>query len=235
MNEDIIYDYPKTSCCSDTCCNKPTCGIPTNLGVYNCDKKCFNEKFKDKIYPDKSCGFNYLNPQAYQNKVACDFKNNDCCIEDSPGDELIRYNTFTSTDPRLIDVPRGLKMNLDRPPMDSSMKLSDIYCNENLIGYDQGYRTYSDIDGGQIMYYTDDKFSNPYYGPNFSTPSRVTGDISFDPMGGLEINYNKEPCVEPYQMCGLSWLNDSNAFREDLIGIQTAQIREYDWNPRYNC
>lgn len=223
---DIIYDYPKTSCCENTCYEIPCCGIPTNLGVYNCDKDCFNAEFKNHISPTKECGFKYINPQAYQNKSACDFSLK-CCDDNN--------YTFESPDPRLIDVPRGLKINLDRPPMDSSVKMSSIYCDETLTGYGQGYRTYSDIDGGQIVYYTDDKFNDPFFRPNFSTPSCVTGEVSFDPMGGLQVDYERKPCVEPYQMCGLSWLNDSNSFREDLMGIQTAQIREYDWNPRYNC
>lgn len=231
----IIYDYPKSSCClQEQCEYRPNCGIPTNIGVYNCDKKFYNKDFKDDLEPSLKCGFTYLNPQAYQDKVAWDFENRkDCCLQDSPGDEKTKYNTFTSTDPRLIDVPRALKMSLDRPPMDSSVKLNEIYCNETLLGYGKNYRTYSDIDGGQILYYTDDKFSDVFFNPVFSTPSKVTGDISFDPMGGLEINYNRKPCVKPIQMCGLSWLNDSNSWREDLTGIYNGQIREYDWNPRF--
>jgi len=218
---DIIYDYPKSSCCNDVQCKcKNRCGIPTNLGVYNCDTKCYNEVFKLGDEPRVKCGFTYLNPQVYMNKNACDFTYENC-------------ETFKSQDPRLIDVPRAFKMNLDRPPMDSSIKLSQIYSDPTLCNYGKNYRTYSDIDGGQIAYYTDDYFSDTFFHPIFSTPSTVKGYIYKDPMDQLSPEYERCPLVKAEEMCGLSWINDSNEHREDLISKQMYIRFDKDWNNRF--
>lgn len=217
----IIYDDPKSSCCvqSQNHCGLKE-GMRVNIGVYNHDE--------DHSCAESNYGFTYLNPQSYQDKVANDFKRSpDCCLQNN-GD----CNTFTSNDPRLIDVPRALKVSLDRPPMDSTVQLNDIYCDELLIDYGKNYNTYSDVDGGQILYYSDNKFADVFTSPVFSTPSTANADISFNPMGVLEIKYTREPRIKSPQMSGLSWLNDSTLWREDITGLYTAQIREYDWNPK---
>lgn len=197
--------------------------IPTNIGVYNCDKNCYNPVFKNGIQPSK-CGFTYINPEVYQQNFAPDFYITKQCPE---------ISFTTNYDGRLIDVPRGFQMVLDRPPTIGSVPLTDVYTDPTLISYGQNYKTYSDITAGQILYYTDDKFSNPFFNPNFTNNAKVEGEVSFNPMDGLEVNYKRTPCVKPNNKTGLSWMNDSNYQREDIMSSQTSQIRQYDWTPRY--
>ena len=201
---DIIYNYPKSSCFI-----KKNCG-----GI-----------FKNTTENNIKNGFTYLNPEAYQEKVAKNFEN-EC---KKRGEE-----TFTSSDPRLIDVPRAFRMELDRIPMDSSIELKNLYSDNKLSGYGKNYKSYKDINAGQILYYTDSNFSNPFYGPNFGTNYRIIGDVYRDPMDGLEIQYKRIPCVKPSQMKGLSELNDTSFNRDDLMSGYSSQINKYSYTPRYN-
>lgn len=196
---DIIYDYPKSSC-----------------HLKNNSKK----EFKKSIQPTKRCGYSYLNPQVYRNNVPADFNKN---ID----------NTYSSLDPRLIDVPRGFTTSLDRPPIDGRVHLDQLYTDNQLEDYGKKYKSYTDVNSGQILYYTDRKFDDVYFHPNFVTPAKVSGVTSFDPMGGLTVNYERFP-VNQTKNSNLSWINDSTNFREDLMSLQTRQIRQYDWNPLHN-
>jgi hypothetical protein len=199
---------------------------------YDCDNTRF---FKSKIEPssDKE-GFVNLNPQVFKDVYAKDFCSTNC--PENKGCEKV----YVSTDPRLIDVPRSLVMTLDRPPIDSSMKLKDIYTDQTLRGYGQNYSTYSDVNAGQIMYYVG-SIEDAFFNPIFSNSATVEGTMYKDPMGAMKPQYNRKPliCRDPINtrnnnyLSGLSWLDDSQEFRENLMASQMRKRNEQRWEPRW--
>lgn len=220
---DIIYDYPKSSCCFEH--KKYNCldCIPTNLALCNCDKECYDETFSCNIEPKCKSGIQIINPQTIYNKIPCDFEPIECC------------DTYESIDPRLIDIPRGIHTKLDAPPMDSSLKLNTIYCDSKLNNYGKNYKTYADIDAGQIVYYNDKSLCSAYISPVFSTPSKVCGKIYKDPMGGINAEYERTPLYKPCEQDCPRWLSDSTYHREDITSKQMGSILDKDWNKRWGC
>ena len=221
MNVNIMNDHAKSSCNQYINCKDiDKYDIPTNLGTYNCADECYNEVFLNEEEPNPKCGFSYLNPQVYNNKLTCNFKKNN-------------NNTYDSIidDGRLIDVPRSITMSLDRPPMNSSINLDDIY-NTSLNNYGKDYTTYSDINGGQIAYYTDNYLKNAFFNPIFTNPSEVTGSIYKDPMGRMSMSYERVP-LKQTNNDSLSWIDDSTNFREDLMSKQMYSRLRNNWNTRF--
>lgn len=170
-------------------------------------------------YPTHRYNYNYvkntqfiLNPQVEMN-VATDFS----CTTDC-----------SSADPRLYDTIRGEHYTLDRPPVDNSLKMKDVY-NKSLLRYGTNYTSYSDITAGDITYYINNTQLSPFTNPTFSVNINSTRT---DPMETVNqeverfqtipyapIPFSKSPC--------LSWIRDTTSQREDLISYaQTAIDRQ---------
>jgi hypothetical protein len=252
MTTEYTYnDYPQSSCLCYKCTNKGyplmCSGVPTNLGVYNCEVPAYFEcydrlKFREDIEPNPKEGYYYINPQVVTDKMpSMEFQQVKCEDPSNPNCKV----GYISSDPRLIYSPYGTTMMLDTAPMDSSIKLGDIYDDPRLCNYGQGYRTYSDITAGQITYYIDKSIEDPLFSPNFVSSARVTGELYQDPMSALKPEYNRYPlkCNDPltsekqnYEYC-LSWMQDSTEFREDLMSLQMRKRNQERWEPRFtnNC
>lgn len=241
----IIYNYPKSSCtCVD--CNTKTYnfsnkGIETNLSVRDCEISpyydCVNKRlFKFDTEPKEEIGYTYLNKlwsSSYDpsfEKISCNNNDKGC------------KTVYASTDPRLIDVARGGQiLTLDRPPLNSKIKLDDINTDVKLNCYGQNYKTYSDISEGQINYYIDNSISDAFYKPNFLNKAYSIGTMYKDPMGAMKPQYDRVPkiqkdCLDTIEGGydgGLSWIEDSSEHREDLLARQMRKRNEQRWSPRW--
>ena len=175
--------------------------------------------FKEQFEPNNKKDFILLNPRTYSNLYAKDFyKSNENCD-----------NSYTSTDPRLISIfHNGQQLELDRPPMDGSMKMKDIY-NPELNNYGKPvYKNYKDINAGQIMYYIDRSIEDTLHKPLFNNPALIDGELYTDPMSSTYPEYRRIPVSNENVLNtknrlysdGLSSLSDTNEFREDIINLQ---------------
>jgi hypothetical protein len=138
----------------------------------------------------------------------------------------------------------GQVLTLDTPPFDSTVKLADIMTDKRLDEYGQGYRTYSDIDGGYMGYYIDKSIEDPFFGPNFMQPAYNNAVLYQDPMGNIKPQYYRKPVrninvmdtkpvmVDAQNGC-LSWIRDSVEQREDLMARQMAVRNQQRWEPRW--
>ena len=239
----IIYEYPLTSC--NNCINEnfpvTHMGHPTNMSVIDCkfpetdDPKVFSES----IQPQPNRGFKNLNPQVLTEKFDKNFRP----VSEDQLVESCGQPQFYSSDPRLISVPHmGQRLLLDRPPIQSSMRLDDIATSERLDGYGQNYKSYSDVNAGQIMYTIDKSIQNPYFSPNFTNSSVVTGYVYQDPMGALKPRYPKVPLRHDnpigqtprnnYVGC-LSAMQDTLDQRENIMAAQMSVRNQQRFEPRY--
>jgi hypothetical protein len=244
MDSNIIYDYKKSSCNCYNCDSgkfKFEKGYSTNLAVDDCQipkyLDCFNEyPFKNDIEPSYENSFTTLNPNAMKNKYDPTFQSVDCSSGNSPN------VCYISNDPRLISAyHNGQRLTLDRPPIDSSMKLDTINTNKKLTRYGQDYKNYEDIDAGQITYYVDNSIKNPFNLPVFATSANVLRTVYKDPMDSIKPHYYRTPMTNRdalntnnsnYQGC-LSFIQDSNEFREDIISKQMSRNNQQRWEPRW--
>ena len=242
----VIYDYPKSSCDCYNCTNisyaSETKGIPSNMSTVNCKTpdmfNCYNSNpFRYNIEPNVQDGYVNLNPNVMLSQYANDFQR----IESSTNQSCPRVQ-FASRDPRLISASHsGQVLTLDRPPIETQPDLDTISTDKKLNNYGQGYRTYSDISAGQIMYYVDKSIEDPFFLPIFATSAKSFGTLYQDPMGAMKPRYDRKPltCTNHLNTTrnnysgGLSWIEDSQEFREDIISKQMAKNNQQRWEPRW--
>lgn len=245
-----IKTYPDSSCdcyhCTDKVFQNPV-GQPSNMSVPNCEfSKSFDcydrQSFRQDIEPKPinfapGTQFYEINTQAITSKYSPDFTKVDCQNRNGG----CQMTQFASTDPRLISAAHGGQvMTLDRPPLNSTVRLSNVY-NENLRGYGQGYNTYSDIEAGDVLYYIDKSIQNPFFNPNYVTSATMKGTMLKDPMGAMKPQYDRYPirCNNPITSDktsfdgGLSWIQDSTGFREDLMALQSRKRNQEVWAYRW--
>lgn len=251
--KDIIYGYPKSSCvcwnCDTRKDNFTDVGIPTNLAVVNCqippvldcyERRAFKSDMEPVIYPDVATqkDYTYLNPELAQKKFDPTFYQLNC---KSTGKSIGTCDTvYASTDPRLIYTPTAQLLPLDRPPWNDNVRLSDVY-NPDLTNYGKNYATYTDINAGQIMYYTDRTQKDPFFKPNFVDTVRMSGMLYKDPMGAIKPEYNRHPlkCNNPITSekdsydTGLSSIEDSQFQRQDIMALQMRKHNQERWMPRW--
>lgn len=239
-----MQTHPLSSCnCYNCDTNKiklDDTGVPTNLSVTDCKiQKEFNcadrANFYTGIEPTNTEGINYINPQAISEKYSRNFHKISC-----KNDFQCPDTQYIANDPRLRQGATLQTLTLDEPPITSSMKLSEVPIQKRLNGYGQNYKTYSDINAGQILYYTD-KTHEPFYPPVFVAPAETTRTLFKDPMGAMKPEYvrypvfNTNPVGPPRDVYedGLSFLQDTNAHREDIISKQMAVRNQELWEPRW--
>lgn len=246
----MLHNYPKSSCSCFDCDKKkfkvPT-GLPTNMSVPGCNFSNYYEchsKRPFKIHEEpknkRVIGNYILNPDVYaKNKFDQTMKpiNSDEC----PG-SACPGTTYISGDPRLFDAPRSMLLQLDNPPLNSTPKLNTLYDNKKLDCYGQGYKSYSDVTAGQILYYVPHNLEDAFFEPLFSKKAYTVGTMYKDPMGSLKPQYdrvqfdNKDPlqntCNIKNEYC-LSWMDDSQAHREDILSKQMQKINQERYAPRW--
>lgn len=161
----------------------------------------------------------------------------------SPLEKSSNKEAWISSDPRLFDAQHVQYLKLDRPPIESKMKLSDIAHDTKLDGYGQNYRTYSDINAGQIQYYVNNQDADPFYEPNFTQFASVDGKLYTDPMTSTRPQYYRNPVygdkhiggsTKAEYRGGLSFIQDTMDHREDLMSQQMGIYNEREWTQRWN-
>jgi len=218
---------------------------PTNMAITTSQntKKMFessnNLPFLSNIEPNNNgSGYHTINPSVYHNKYSDGFQ-----FEDSPQDQKSSGSmaVYSSKDPRLKLVTSGGEyLMLDKPPLESKVRMNDMYLDNNLNRYGQNYETYSDINCGDIIYYINKEKQGPFKSSVFSTSARTTGVLYKDPMGSVKPIYERtplkktNPCsTKDFYEGGLSWIQDSQAHREDLLSKQMIKINQEKWEARW--
>ena len=254
----MIHDYPKTSCkCykfAETSNSKNNTSsnleinntpdnsknnTPSNLAINNCQipdlLNFYNtQNFNQTIEPTNNSGYIILNPTALSEKFSNNFQELD--FPNSQG-----AKKYVSCDPRLISPIHNQILKLDRPPVESKMQLSDIPTDKSLNNYGQNYSSYNDINAGNIVYYKNKELENSYHTPNFTNSSHITGYVYKDPMDSLKPIYHRKPVKMSDHLNtkkdkydgGLSWIQDSNEHREDLISHQMSKRLQQKWESRW--
>ena len=247
QNYDRVYNYPKSSCDCYECTNKKYKfgdGLPSNLSVPGCKVpdyfQCYDREYiSEKMEPVHKEGIEFINPQAYTEAYSDHFGVVDCKKHEC---DTCTEPQFASWDPRTWSATHNQYLTFDRPPLEGTVKLSEVY-DKKLKGYGQGYRTHSDISAGDTLYYIDKWREDPYYSPLFSEPAvKVTKVVYKDPMGGISPEYQrhvpyKNPITDDtcnYDPYCLSSVRDTQMFRDDIMtGILSKHINKQRWESRW--
>ncbi len=233
-----MYKLSSCDCVDDTTCNyfkEPTVASNCN---FNPAFDCLNNViFKEQSEPLSKTGFTMLNPNCISNYYAKDYQPINCVSDTSCS------KGYVSTDPRLISsVHQGQILILDRPPIDQGMKMSDIYTDPRMIEFGKKYINYQDIKAGDIMYYVDREREDALSYPNFTIPAKVTGVLYSNPMNAIWPRYNRQPIFDNNVLettnrtysTGLSSLDDSNEFREEIMNMQMRPQDRTRYNTRWS-
>lgn len=234
MNHEQKYTYPQSSCTCWDCKNNKievpkmvenNTLIPTicNNTYFECDNIYISaQNTEPLIYNNGRKILNYPN----KNRIPPNF-------QETTHNSMKK--TYSSIDPRLRHGMTGESLILDRPPTDSSIKLSNIY-NNDLENYGKNYKNYQDITAGDHIYYIDNTKDKSIYENVFGTPAKISHIVYKDPMDNIKhIQYreplsvnernkilnNTEPC--------LSFITDTDKHRQD---IYSNIFRSRDTNSR---
>lgn len=238
---DTIQLYPKTSCPSCKKEYKIPNNLPkSNLSINGCEVSpyfdCYySAALKNSIQPTDNVGIYELNPQAYKGKLSEGFGKVPCQTDSCP------ENTWLSLDPRLYNSPRADYLVLDRPPMSGDVKLKNIY-DKKYTNYGRGMKPYELIDDGQIVYYVDKSIQDAFYKPVYSEPSIDHATLFQDPMGAMKPEYTRQAIINTgnpsvtaytdYPYC-LSFMQDTQTQREDIISYQQRKNNQSKWTARW--
>jgi len=254
--ENKIYLYPQTNAPCGFCQKAERSikkGVPSSLSIPNCsipayfncgDRVALNDKV---VYPDcdnnkKSNSITTINPQLYTQQVSNSFREKNR----KPTSACPTDKVWTSQDARLYSAIRGEYLDLSERPTETKIKLKDLYIDKNLNSYGQKYRTYSDINAGQISYYIDKDLKSPYFPPNFpnskKNPVPYNPQLYKDPMDNFKPEYlrlfpERNPITEPTSNADDSYclkdLQNTTNFREDILTCQMSKRNQNRWEPRW--
>jgi len=241
---DQIYLYPKSSCPTENCKNKYVMnkGFKSSISVNGCKIPdfftCYDRlDLGTKIEPKNEKIIYELNPQVYTSKYSPNFDmvSKDMC------NNLCKKDTFTSLDPRLYSSTRPYHQQLDRPPINGNVRWKDVY-DKKYDSYKTNYIPYENIKDGQIVYYIDKSISDAFYEPVYTEKARETMILYKDPMGSMKPEHNREPIMNVYNHTtekaecypyGLSFIQDSQTFREDIMALQQRKNNQEKWSARW--
>lgn len=239
---DKVNLYPKSSCPE---CKKEypaTQGIKSNLAVQGCSPSpyfdCYDRvSLQDSIQPNPNTGLILMN-NYYNTKLAPFFDAIDpkCRSCNQPSTEP----NWISLDPRLYDATRAEYLPLDRPPIDGDVKLKNI---PNIRGYKTGFSSYENLTDGQIGYYIDKSIAPAFFTPVYGEPAIMSSVLYRDPMSSMKPEYNRTPilntqnpiteCRDNYPYC-LSFLQDTQSQREDIMALQQRKNNQSKWSARWD-
>lgn len=150
-------------------------------------------------------------------------------------------NGYTCYDSRLVNPMRGVEpLELDSPSFNSKpVNLYDIY-NPTFGSYMYNYKSYEDVDAGNIIYNFIPRRRDVFSQPVFSNTSNVKSYLYRDPMDSVKPVYVREPIITTNKIseikqktdrCNLTWLRDTNEHREDIISKQMYKINQRKIEP----
>ena len=249
----VIYNYPKSSCVCAGCDKKPLeemlimKGNPTNMSVTDCNFSDYFDCYPNHIIKTQQepvsgkHGRVILNPGVIGKDKYSRYYNTinakKCPGSSCPG------TTYLNSDPRLYNAMAATWMQLDSPPLESTPKLDTLSTDNSLNRYGQGYKSYADVNAGQILYYIDRQTEDAFYEPLYSTKAKAVGTLYQDPMGAIKPQWERFP-NEKYDpilgnkydingYVGSSFMKDSQFHREDLLALQMRKHNETRYEPRY--
>ena len=156
----------------------------------------------------------------------------------------LTYPIYTRVDPQLIR-DEGVPARLLEQPLrgDWSAKYSsweaapgsvnyeDIY-DGRFTGYGDPYRSYSNVNLGNVSYYYSDVDAYRY--PNYVTRSKVDFIEFTDPMGKVKPYYERTASLNDSRpFVENTWMQDSLYHRENLMESQTRAANARNWQQRF--
>jgi len=132
---------------------------------------------------------------------------------------------YSSADPRLYDVVRNIRLSFDTPPLQPKdiQPLKNIACSN--INVPSQYQNYSDIELGNVSYYTTLFKTEIFPSPIYQIPSTIEGSVYTDPMGSVRPYYKKQPLFQqPTMLSEYTFDQDQMSFREDLMSLQSSKM-----------
>ena len=214
---------------------------PTNLsrnaGHFEDDFQEYNSKpFHYTEKQELKKGYKILNSKSVQNKyntnnfdkINVDGRN--VYITNIPDGSV--KSSFHDGQYTLVDVPnRDSKIDID--------EMDKIY-SDDFNGYRTNYRNYNEIEGGDITYYVNHENAVPFISPLFSSDFNATSVLYKDPMGGVHPVYIRQPNKPTNKLTGrntfeygLSWVEDTNEHREDIMARNLQKINKNRWDSRW--
>lgn len=134
-------------------------------------------------------------------------------------------------DSRMVDA-RGLRLELDQPAKIGAVNMNDVYKIDNK-GYGGVYKTYSDINNGNVVYYVDQSISQPFFDPVYTLSANVEKNILLDPMNNPKPDYKKNVQSTLYGVVNDQYARDQLSFREELISRQQNLYNRTSWTNRW--
>ena len=225
-----IYKYPETNCWE---CTKDINDITINkkdllLKQLNCIKSFNCNNYVIEKGTNSSLQNNYNTEILNKQHNSLKYLTNYYKLQNEYDGK--NYDTYTNEDSRLKDGMRPYySLELDRPPIDSSIKLKDIY-NKELENYGQNYKNVSDINAGDILYYDNNLIKKKaFYTPIFDTNTYNNYSLYKDPMDNISIQNKRIPLRNHNYMSvkdfkneetKLSFIADTEEHRQDLLSLQ---------------
>lgn len=154
------------------------------------------------------------------------------------------YPLYHRIDPQLVREGGIPKERLDEMPrrtqwsakyntydtIDGSVNFEDIY-DPRFTGYGDEYRSYVDINLGNVQYYYSD--IDAYRDPNFGTRSKVDFIDFVDPMGRIKPEYSRQVGLNDVKENVQNQYDaDSIYFREDLMERLMRKRNQELWQLR---
>lgn len=191
----------------------------------------YNTSIEPNDNKEKDLPLNHLG--MYENKS---------CYQEVPNPCNPCKPAYKGTNPLLMSAMRGQILLLDRPEFIGSLPVGDvehdqIYTKE-ISKYGGRYKSYDDMNNGQIQYYVSGGISNAYFKPNFVTPAIVSHTLVKDPMDVYRPEYNRQS-LKPYSFSScddndcLSFSHDTLEFRQELMEKQMRPQNEKKWSARW--
>lgn len=139
------------------------------------------------------------------------------------------HTTYTSFDPRLRDTARNIQTTLDTPVLQPRGVQPLNAPTTNTMRSPRFYSSYSDIDAGQIVYYSDPSMGEAYADPIYVIQAENYPEVFVDPMGAYKPQYNRIPLTRHNRnVSEYTFDQDQMEFREDLISRQSRLINQMD-------
>jgi hypothetical protein len=113
--------------------------------------------------------------------------------------------------------------------------LNQIYTYKNAEFYSaKPYTRLTDMIGGSIYYNVNQRpIEQVFSAPIFMNTSKIEAKMYTDPMGSVKPEYNR---IQKENNNGgqLTWIQDSNEWREDLISRQQRKFNQTVYDPKWN-
>ena len=214
--------------------SNPVTADPFNNTKYTTQKKCAsglwskpfvpNYVFLDNIEPSNvpftTAGMCTQNTTCTSNRNYTYLNTLD---EKSPYFRKTADGMYTSTtaDARLVDSRHSHNQQLNEPPLQVvyNMFNDNVSGNPRLKDCGRNYTDYASINYGQIRYYIGDDLAEPFPSPVYGMRSKSTGMMYKNPMDNIVPTFTKAYSTEILED-GLSFINDTTKFRDDIISRQ---------------